>query len=70
MARSAKVDEFSRNFGEEFYLIACMASTTGSSIWYSGASSHMTGQKRFFKELQEGGTGIHVELGDDARYQA
>ena len=30
----------------------------------------MTGQKRFFKDLQEGGTGIHVELGDDARYQA
>ena len=49
-----------------------MASTTGSNIWYidSGASSHMTGHKRFFKDLQEGGTGIHVELGDDVRYQA
>ena len=30
----------------------------------------MTGQKRFFRDFQEGGTGIHVELGDDARYQA
>ena len=30
----------------------------------------MTGQKRFFRDLQEGGTGIHVELGDDAWYQA
>ena len=72
MARSAQVDEFSRNFDEELCLIACMASTTRSSIWYidSGASSHMTGQKRFFKDLQEGGTGIHVELGDDAQYQA
>ena len=29
----------------------------------------MAGHKRFFKDLQEGGTGIHVELGDDARYQ-
>ena len=29
----------------------------------------MTGHKRFFRDLQEGGTGIHVELGDDARYQ-
>ena len=29
MARSAKVDEFSRNFDEEFCLIACMASTIG-----------------------------------------
>ena len=72
MAGSAKVDEFSKNFDEEFCLIACMESTTWSSIWYidSGASSHMTGQKRFFKDLQEGGTGIHIELGDDARYQA
>ena len=68
MAGSAEVDEFSRNFNEEFCLIAYMASTTGSSIWYidSGASSHMTRQRRFFKDLQEGGTGIHVELGDDA----
>ena len=49
-----------------------MASTTGGNIWYidNGASSHMTGHKRFFKDLQEGGTGIHVELGDDAWYQA
>ena len=44
----------------------------GSNIWYidSGASGHMIGQKRFFRDLQEGGIGIHVELGDDARYQA
>ena len=68
----AEVEDFSKNFDEEFCFIACMASTTGSSIWYidSGASSHMTGQKRFFRDLQEGGTGFHVELGDDARYQA
>ena len=30
----------------------------------------MTGHKIFFKHLQEGGTWIHIELGDDARYQA
>ena len=72
MAGSAEVDEFNKNFNQEFCLIACMASTIGSIIWYidSGASSHMTGQKRFFRDLQEGGTRIHVELGDDARYQA
>ena len=53
MDRSGEVDEFSRNFNEEFCLIACMASNTGSGIWYidSGASSHMTGQKRFFRDL-------------------
>ena len=72
MARSAKTEDFSRNFDAEFYLIACMASTIESSIRYidNGAPSHMTGHKRFFRDLQEGGTGIHVELGDDARYQA
>ena len=71
MAGSPEVDEFSRNFEEEFCLIACMASNTESSIWYidSGASSHMTGHKRFLKNLQEGGTGIHIELGDNAWYQ-
>ena len=72
MDGSTEVEDFSRNFDEDFCLIACMASTTGSSIWYidSGASRHMTRQKRFFKDLQEGGTRIHVELGDDAWYQA
>ena len=75
MAGCAEVDEFSRNFDEEFCLIACLTSTTGSNIWYidSGGShrfSHMTGHKIFFRDLQEGGTRIHVELGDDARYQA
>ena len=65
MAGSAEVDEFSRNFDEEI-----LESTTRSSIWYidNGGSSHMTRQKRFFRDLQEGGTGIHVELGDDAWY--
>ena len=54
MVGSVVVDEFIRSFDEEFCLIACMASTTGSSIWYidSGTSSHMIGQKRFFRDLQ------------------
>ena len=56
MAGSAEVDEFSRNFDEEFCLIACMESTIRSNIWYIdyGASCHNGA----------------VELGDDARYQA
>ena len=56
MVGSVEVDEFMRNFNEEFFLIACMESTIRSSIWYIdyGASCH---------------NGV-VELGDDARYQA
>ena len=62
------MDEFNRNFNDKFCLIACMESTTGSCIRYidNGESSHMTRHKRIFKDLQEGGKGIHVELGDDA----
>ena len=66
------MEEFSKNFDEDFCLIACMAGTKSNNVWYvdSGASFHMTGQKRFFKDLQEGGLNLHVELGDDAQYQA
>ena len=72
MAGFAEVDEFSRNFDEELCSITCMESTTGCNIWYikNGTSSHMNGQKRFFRDLQEGGTGVHIALGDDAQYQA
>ena len=71
MAGFAEVDEFNRNFYEEFCLISCTASTTGRNIWYidSGASSHMTGHKIFFKYLYEGVIGMHIELGDDVWYQ-
>ena len=69
---SAEVDEFSRNFDEELCSINCMEITTGRNIWYikNGTSSHMNGQNRFFRYLQEDGTGVHIELGDDAQYQA
>ena len=67
-----EVDDFSKNFDEDFCFIACMASTTSNNVWYvdSGASCHMKGQKRFFKSLQEGGLNLHIELGDDVQYQA
>ena len=66
------MEEFSKNFDEDFCLIFCMACTTGGIVWYveSGASCHMKGQKRFFKDLQDGGLNLHIELGDDMQYQA
>ena len=72
MAGSVEVEVFNKNFNEDFCLVVCMASTTGNNVWYvdSGASCHMTGQKTFFKSLQEGGLNLHVELGDDAQYEA
>jgi hypothetical protein len=72
MAASAGVEEFSKSFEEDFCLIAYMEKSTASSVWYidSGASCHMTGHKEFFTSLQEGGVSLHIELGDDARYQA
>ena len=72
VAGSTEVEEFNKNFDEDFCLIACMASTIGSNVWYvdNGASCHMTGQKRFFKSLVEGGLNLHIEVGDDAQYQA
>ena len=53
MDGSPEVDEFNMNFDEEVCLIACMEITIGSSIWYifCGASSHMIGHKRLFKDL-------------------
>ena len=71
MAGSAEVEDFSKNFDEYFCLIACIASTPCSSVWYvdSGASCHMARQRRFFKDLREGGLNLHIDLGDDARYQ-
>ena len=71
MAGSAEV-EFNKKVDADFCLIAYMASTTRNIIWYidSGASCHMTGHKQIFKSLQEGGLNLHIELGDDAQYQA
>ena len=45
MAGFAEVEEFNKSFDKDFCLIACMASTTGSSILYidNRASCHMTG---------------------------
>ena len=72
MAGSAEVKELNENVNEYFCLISCMERTTRINVWYvdSGAYFNMTGQKRFFKDLQEGGLNLHIELGDGAQYQA
>ena len=62
------MEEFSSKFDREFSLVTCLATcSVSSSIWYidSGVSSHMTGVREFFTELNERGVSVEVELGDD-----
>jgi hypothetical protein len=54
----------------DFTLITCMANTVMGSVWYldSGASFHMTGCRDFFSDLEEKYLQMHIEIGDDGRY--
>ena len=68
VAASADTEEFASKFDREFSLIACMSSCSSTSrVWYidSGASTHMSGIRECFSELNERGVDVEVELGDD-----
>jgi len=57
-------------FELDFTLIACMASTMMGSVWYldNDTSFHMTGNINFFNDLDEKDLQMHIEMGDDGRY--
>ena len=42
------------------------------SMWYldSGESFHITGNKELFSSLEEKDIQMHIEMGDDGRYNA
>ena len=42
------------------------------SVWFldNGVSFHMTGDKDLFTDLDEKDLGVHIEMGDDGRYNA
>lgn len=42
------------------------------SVWFldSGVSSHMTGDRDLFSDLNEKYLGVHIEMSDDGRYNA
>ena len=42
------------------------------SVWYidSGVSFHMTGDKELFSDLEEKDLQMHIEMGNDGRYNA
>ena len=57
-------------FKLEFTLITCMDNTVMGSMWYldSSALFHMRGCRYFFSELEEKDHQMHIDLGDDRRY--
>ena len=59
-------------FELDFSLIACMVSSALGLGWYlyNGASFHMTGDNKLFSDLEEKYLQMHIELGDDGRYNA
>jgi hypothetical protein len=66
-----QLDEFAAKFEKEFTLVSCLSTNTVTrSAWYldNGASRHMTEARELFNSLTEKDSGIHVELGDDAKY--
>jgi hypothetical protein len=65
------VDELSSKLETHFSMVSCLSSNTMFGVvWYvdSGASKHMTSNKRAFNKLQEHEASMQVELGDDATY--
>jgi hypothetical protein len=59
-------------FELDFSLISCMESSALGSVWYldSGASFHMSGDKEIFNDLEERDLKMHIDMGDDGRYNA
>jgi hypothetical protein len=49
-----------------------MTSSALGSVWYldSGASFHMTRDKDLFSDLEEKYLKMHIDMGDDGRYNA
>ena len=47
-----------------------MVSTMMGSMWYldSGAYFHMTGNKELFSSLEEKDIHMHINMGDEGRY--
>ena len=71
-AGSAAGEALASQFELDFLLIACLVSSVMGSAWFldSGASSHMTGDRDLFIDLDENDLGVHIKMGDDDRYSA
>ena len=69
-SEGSKGEALASQFEMDFTLITCMVSSMMGCVWYldSGASFHMTGDKNLFSALEEKDLKMHIEMGDDRRY--
>jgi hypothetical protein len=66
-----KLDELASKLEETFSKVLCISTNANSRVgWYvdSGASRHVTFNKKSFNTLRQQEANIQVELGDDATY--
>jgi hypothetical protein len=72
VAGAATGEALVSQFEIDFALISCMDSSALGSVWCldSGTSFHMTGDKESFIDLEEKDLRMHIEMGDDGRYNA
>lgn len=63
-------EAFASQLKPDFTLITCMDNNVMGSVWYldSGASFHMTGCREFLSDLEEKDLQMHIEFGDNKRY--
>ena len=68
--RDAVGEALASYFKLDFFLIACMTSNMMGSMWYlyCGAYFHMIGNTKLFSSLEEKDLQMHIEMGDDGRY--
>jgi hypothetical protein len=65
------MNKFVAKFKKDFLLVSCLSiNTILRYAWYvnSGSSRHMTLTRQLFSSLKKHDLGVHVELGDDAKY--
>lgn len=66
-----QLSELTTKSKDDFSLVYCLSTSTIARIaWYldNGASHHMTEARELFSGISDDDSGIHVELGDDAKY--
>ena len=71
-SRGVVVEALASQLELDFMIIACLVSLVMGSVWYLDyfSSFHMTGCKDFFSSLEEKDLHMHIEMGNDGRYNS